>query len=44
MSSYINNKNYLDVFLRKRILTIYAPFIISNIIFIIIYSIKGKEV
>ena len=43
MSSYINNKNYLDVFLRKRILTIYTPFIISNIIFIIIYSIKGKK-
>ena len=43
MSSYINNKNYLDSFLRKRILTIYIPFIISNIIFIAIYSISGKK-
>lgn len=43
MSSYVNNKNYLNGFLRRRILTIYIPFMISNIIFIIIDNIKGEK-
>lgn len=43
MSSYLNNKNYLSGFLKNRILTIYVPFVISNIIFIIIYLVKGQS-
>ena len=42
MSSYINNKDYINGFLKKRIVTIYIPFIVSNIIFIMIYIIKGR--
>lgn len=42
MISYINNKDYMRGFLRKRVLGIYIPFIISNIIFIIIYKSEGR--
>ena len=43
MSSYLSNKNYLNGFLKKRILTIYVPFVISNIIFIVVDLIKGQD-